>query len=217
MSEQSKIRLAIGLPSYGGKVATEHCRMFLELGHTLACSEQRFLFKHLEYIDVCGVERARNALIAKAMIADANWLLMLDSDTWVEGDADGAGYVLLRMISEAQKLGATLVGAPVVRRHLPGQQPELNIYDIEEIHETSMKLRIAHNQPKLFGVGAIGAACIAMDLQKIGDSVFRFTDTLSEDLSFCHQIQKLGGSIYADGRVRTAHMGRAFPLYSAEK
>lgn len=212
MSDDNKIRLAVGLPSYGGRVSTEHCRMWLEMGHTLACSERRFEFKHFEYVDVCGIERARNALVAKAMVEGASWLLMIDSDTWVEGGADGAGVALLRMISEAQKAGAALVGAPVVRRRLQHEPGSFLVYK----NGPDGKPFAAVITKQLFEIDAIGAACIAMDLEKIGNAVFRFTDALSEDLEFCRQIREAGGKIMCDGRVQTAHLSRPFPLLSSE-
>lgn len=213
------IKLAIGLPAYGGKVVAEHARMFLELGHTLACSEARFEFTHHQYIDVCGIERARNALLAVAMMKGANWLFMCDADTWVEGtDEDNAGFQILRMISEAERLDATLVGAPVVRRVAQSGKRELNVYR-SAADARLVSLDPAREVPDgevrqgLFEVDAIGAACIAINLTKLTEEMsFKFTDVLSEDLEFCRQIKAAGGKVFVDGRVRTAHLSRPFPI-----
>ncbi len=60
-----------------------------------------------------------------------------------------------------------------------------------------------------YDVDAIGAACMAINLQLLGDAVFQFTDTLSEDLEFCRQIKEQGGKILVDTSVKTAHLGNA--------
>lgn len=223
-----QIRLAIGIPAYGGQVSAAHAQMWLELGAMLRSSNERFVLGMMGYADVNGVDRARNYLVAAAMIKNCDWLLMVDADTFVEadrgaGDAD-AGFMLLRMISDAARVNATIVSAPVIRRVAASDKREFAVYrQIDPTegrpsgHEPMLKAEMITSLSAATGplheVFAVGAACMAIDLHKIGDSMFKFTETLSEDLEFCRQIRELGGKILVDKRVRTGHMSRPFPLY----
>ncbi len=118
-----KIKLAIGVPSYGGKLLAEHMRMWIEVGGILMNSPERFQLIMHAHFDINPVDRARNMIVAKAMELGADWLFMVDADTWVEGYGEGkdhvdAGFQILRMISEAERADATIVSAPVYKRSL---------------------------------------------------------------------------------------------------
>jgi GT2 family glycosyltransferase len=145
-------------------------------------------------------------LIAKAMQLDLDWLLMIDSDTW------GKGADLLRMILAANEQGATIVAAPVSRRQLTSSPQFLNVYrqvnrQVKNYFESYDRLDL-EALPALFGVHAAGAALMAVNLRKIGEATFKFTDTLSEDLEFCRQIREAGGKILVDKRVETGHLSK---------
>lgn len=219
MTEQ--IKLAIGIPAYGGQVSAAHAHMWLELGAMLRGSDERFKLGMFGYADVNGVDRARNYLVAGAMLKECDWLFMIDADTFVEADrrqADiDAGFMILRMISDAERAGATIVSAPVIRRVAASDKREFAVY---RSVPASNQHRSGHEaltsltwDVPLIPAFAVGAACMAINLHQIGDSMFKFTETLSEDLEFCRQIRELGGKILVDTRVRTGHMSRPFPLY----
>src|SRR4249919_3309642 len=112
------LKILVGVPAYGGFVHASQIRMWMELGNTIGGSTERFELVGIVYADINGIDRARNFLLAAAMQAGADWLLMIDADTWIEfGPEEGdAGFQLLRMISDAERAGATIVGAPVARR-----------------------------------------------------------------------------------------------------
>jgi len=219
----SKLRLAIGIPAYGGRITAEHAKMWLEFGNVLAQSHERFELVMQGFVDLQPVDRARNMLLARAMLTRADWLLMIDADTWVESDTPhcDAGLFLLRMISDADRAGATVVGAPVVCRTTDRDEKlKLSVWhrvaDTTEADHDRQRLQAATS---VFGVGecdAIGAACMAINLHKIGEACFAFTPELSEDLEFCRQVKMAGGKIIVDGRVRTGHLSRSHALYTTD-
>jgi hypothetical protein len=163
-------------------------------------------------VDTCGVDRARNFCLAQAMASGADCLLMVDSDTWVETlGVDAIGVQLVRMIMAGRARGAAIIGAPVMRR--------LGVLDTTpavymQLPDGKYRPVPAAELPShgVAEVDAIGAACVAIDLRKIGDSVFKFTDELSEDLEFCRQVKKIGSTILVDTRVQTGHWNTPLPL-----
>src|SRR5271156_4254643 len=102
------LKLAIGIPAYKSQVHVGHTKMWLGLGYDLFRRADLIHLKGFIHMDVCGVDRARNFILAHAMTLDADWVLMVDSDTWVEH-----GSSLIRMIYQGNQMGATIVGAPV--------------------------------------------------------------------------------------------------------
>lgn len=214
------LKLFIGIPAYGGFVRSETTKMWLELGASLADARHRFVLAGFLVIDTQPIDRARNFLVAHAMTAGADWLLMIDADTWVETVAthdiavtDDAGFQLLRMISEADKAGVTVVGAPVQRRGREG----LNVAGVD-LHELQnapgVKPLVQMHDRTLRSCNSVGAAIMAIRLDKIGEIIFQWTDLLSEDLNFCKDVREAGGRVFVDGRVKTAHMDRPTPLFS---
>lgn len=214
------LNLFIGVPAYGGLVHANQARMWLELGNTIGGSGERFALGGIGYADINGVDRARNFLLALAMQHNADWLLMIDADTWVEpnGDQD-AGFQLMRMISDADRLDATIVGAPVVKRALPGDPHELMVYRIDPKIEAPGKLGEASlgTVRGLVPIDALATAVFAVNVRKIGELTFeapRHLGELGEDLSFCLKVREAGGGVYVDTRVTTGHLGRSPILLS---
>lgn len=218
MSQQLKI--AIGIPAYGGKCAAEHSRMWLELGNAIGGNEKRFRLVMMGTVDTQPVDRARNLLIAQAMLHQADWLFMVDADTWVErvGDED-AGFQICRMISDADRVGCTLVSAAVVLR---GKDPndqthKLAVYK-RSVVETAIKheaqpIDWIHEQRRaLVPVDAVGAACFALNLKKLAEIdpplMFEFKPPLSEDLNFCKALGEADHKVMVDPRVLTAHLSK---------
>ena len=202
------LKLAIGVPAYGGSVSSAHVKMWLQVGAAIARGKDRGVIEPVMFadIDVAGVERARNILLKTARELKADWLVTVDADTWVANGAD-----LVRMIIEAPK-DAAIIGAPVRVRegnhenvsgvNIYRHNPENNRYYI------ATELTLLDLKETVFRVDAIGAAVMAMQLSRIGESTFRFEDGISEDLCFCAQVRALGGAIYADARVQTFHLAR---------
>lgn len=218
----SQLRLAVGLPAYGGTVQAEQARMWLEFGNIVGASSERFRLTMVGVVDVNPVDRARNTLVAKAMLHSSDWLLMVDADTWVNANGDDdAGFQLLRMISDADRAKAALVSAAVVRRISKLEDGlQLAVYDDPGDGQYIGKPAswLATQGRALRSVFAVGAACCAINLHRLDEDVmYRFTDKLSEDLDFCRQIREKHGpdAIKLDPRVVTAHLSRPFPLTAA--
>lgn len=215
--ELPTIPLAIGVPAYGGQIVAHQARMWLAIGEALPMFGSRFDLKAFLTVDMAGVQRARNALLAYAMQQGCTWLLMIDADTWVEAhNADNpraAGYALLRMIDDAAQAGVALVSAPVRIRDEGVGGERLAAFRTEG---GARALRTGEPLRGLQDVDACGAACLAIDLHAVNkaDAFFRFEDHIGEDISFCRQLKAAGFRIALDGRVRTGHLSRPFPLYS---
>lgn len=175
-------------------------------------------------IDMNGIDNARNALLYTARQAKAvdagrgiDWLLMIDSDTWVQ-----TGSELIRMIIDAEDKQAAIVGAPVMMR---GIQSPVNVFRYVEQRRIEGESKVVRVEPipvgklasdsrsgELYEVDGIGAAVMAVCLNRIKDATFRFVNrdgvSISEDLEFCRQVKTVGGSIYADLRVSTHHVNK---------
>lgn len=213
-----QISLAIGIPAYRAEIASEQSTMWVEVGAALGARADDFLFRAIMNIDTCGIDRARNLLLGHALRMNADWLLMIDSDVWVVGDdRSTAGDALLSMVQMGAQVDATIIGAPVQRRGGEG----LMVYDESPVvvlgqgaGNPRLVPRSGPLDPVVDTCDAIGTSVFAVNLRKIGETKFLFTDDLGEDLRFCRDIRKLGGTIYVDGRVRTAHRERPKPLMS---
>lgn len=230
----NQIKLAIGVPAYGGRVSMEHARMWITLGRALCASAERFTLGMEGFVDVAGIDRARNILLAHAMRIGCDWLFTIDADTWVEAYPDSpvtAGEMILRMISDADRAGYAIVAGGVVRRSTDGLRgvmatrgvmayktlDEHGRYNGEmSIERFRTERALSTKTSGLVEVEAVATACIAMNLHKVNEAnaTFRFTDKLSEDLEFCRQMRAAGHRIALDTRVRTAHLSRAFPIYN---
>lgn len=224
----SQIRLAIGIPAYGGSVSAEHIKMWTELGFVLANSSERFALVSHGYVDINGIDNARNHLLQVATEARADWLLMIDADTWVEAYGSGpdemdAGFQILRMLSEADRAGAAIVAAPVARRKMAddgkrevmayrrGRAPRIAGEELCAIDSSELQ-----SGDTLVEVDAVATAVFAVRLSAVGFAKFEFTKELSEDLEFCRQIKMAGGKVVVDRRVRSGHKSRPYAIYCKE-
>lgn len=238
-----RIRLAVGIPAYGGNVSAHHCRMWTEFGNTLGGSLERFELVTFDYFDVNGIDQCRNLMLVRAIEAQADWLLMIDADTWVEPSKEDqqaqsdAGFLLLRMISEAARISDAApsrigaVVAPVMSRVVPGKDVPHQMAYVEQHWETT-EARFDGKPPARSGTtfepiefGAKGGmteidrAATAVFALNVPFAVehrlsFKFDGKLSEDHFYCKSVREAGGRILADTRVRTGHMSRQTPLYS---
>lgn len=227
-----QLKIAVALPHYQGRSSFEHCQMWMQFGHTLACSEERFALVAFALIDVCGIDRARNECIKAAREGEADWLLMLDGDTWVSDGGD-----LLQMISDADKVGATIVGAAVPRRAILNngvgivlgseQGRTLMAYSSPEkgqiVSMTPASIKNGIFWPEAVGptydhfcpVDATATACIAINLKHVefmDEPFFRFTATESEDIDFCRRVREMrGGWMKLDEAGRPSPWGEIQP------
>lgn len=209
------LKLAIGTPAYRGEIASSQMLMYMQLGAALARLKDKGEMEPvmISNVDVCGVERARNLLVAYAMKSGADWLLMIDSDTWAE-----QGSELARMILEAPE--CAMVGAAVRTRGHPG----LNVYRWDQNDRKHFQIGLSSSLqnrgiPNYQEVDAIGGAIIALNLLRIGSLDFRWLyredgTTMSEDLYFCRRLREHNQRIFVDVRVRTLHTDKPGVLSS---
>jgi GT2 family glycosyltransferase len=205
------LKIAFGIPAYRGRLASQHAAMWLSVGQYMAGLSASFPCSMIT-VDAAPVDRARNALVAHAMATGHEWLLMIDDDTWVEGDNPGRALFSMMhgAFRDVSPSPVAIVGAPVLRRGAKS----LNVYRQLPDEETLAPVHLdAIESPKQFGnyieVDAVGTAVMAINFKHINEAVFKFTDTHSEDLEFCRQIRAGGGLIVVDPSIRTAHLGNA--------
>lgn len=207
------LKLAIAVMAYGGQISSHHAQMWLDLGAALERHAEGFVLWQFSTWDVNPVDRARNLALAHAMIADADWLLMVDADTFV---MPRMGFSLLSMIAAAADGGYTIVVAPVMSR---GD----NRKDNDDLRHV---MAYGHNglgpERGLYPIDEASTAIMAINLHKVGGATFKFiepTETqqgMSEDRAFCRQIRAAGGKIACDTRVSTGHLMRPGVAYSIE-
>lgn len=208
------LKLAIGVPAYGGTIAAEHARMWLAAGHTLAASEERFSLIVFQFIDVCGVDRARSEMLQTAIDEGCDWLLMVDADVWV-----AESRALLQMISDAdrERPDAAIVCAPVQKRRVGEGTSEIMAYlDMHAKTPILPEVLLRESDP-LIEIVSCATACMAIKVPAVADldrPLFRFTTKMSEDLDFCLRVRTAGHAILCDTRVKTFHRARPAVLAS---
>lgn len=224
IASSSIIKLGIGLPAYGAKISMWHAQMWLTLGAALGRSSNRFELRMLGYVDACGVDVARNRLVADALERDCDWLLMVDADTWTD---DGAS--LLQMISDAERYNAhiavAVVAAAVPRRDPDDTRP--TVYrrvaslarDVADCTQTAFAytpIVVAGDQ--LMPVDSVGAAMMALNMnffRGVTPPWFEFkwrpgdvAPFRSEDHVLCERARDAGWEVLVDPRVNACHLQR---------
>lgn len=215
------INLAIGLPVYGGMVVAQATRMWLQLGAALAMTPDRFMFRGITIVDACGVDVSRNRLIAELLPTQANWVLMVDADTWHEDPGD-----ILRMISDADRINCGEAGSVMTGRiaAVAAQVPRRDPNDTRNMvyRMVGDERHIATLGPQLEPIDMAATAMMAINLDFIRAKAdewkppwFKFAyragdvkPVLSEDMYFCVEVDKHDGMILGDGRFRANHLQR---------
>lgn len=204
------IRLAVGLPAYRSVVAAQQAKMWMEFGGYIARNKPMIDLVMVGAVDVCGIDRARNLIVAHAMKESADWVLMVDSDTWC---ADG--NELVRMIVEAPE-GAAMVGASVrTRGGGRGELAPLNMYRWNSEESRHEPIHVQWTNGTYQEIDAVGGAVIAINLHRLQPAdIFKWHyyetgQSISEDLYFCRKLRERGEKVYVDTRVKTFHVDRA--------
>jgi hypothetical protein len=150
-------------------------------------------------IEVTPHAFARNLLVDAFLQTEADYLLMVDSDTV---PCEGAVKMLLDVADDTTvATGVT----PIVK----GNSICPNVYKKTEDVEKCLKIK----DKKPFEVAGCGASCIMIPrklLEKMPKPYFKsieFDDAkiCSEDLYFCEQVYKNGGKIICDPKVTCVH------------
>lgn len=208
MPKRKLLRLTIGIPAYGGQISANHAAMWLDFGVGYSSTwRERFEVRTIVHVDVNGTHVARNRLLQVAHECGADWLLMIDADTWVLGNVSVS---LLRMIDEADHDLIAVVAAPVRMRQPPHEIAAWRRID-DQAFPVAEPLQRGFNE-----VDEVGAACMAVNMHAVNqaNARFEFTEALSEDREFCRQMRAAGHRICVDGRVRTGHLSKPPPLLS---
>lgn len=101
------IKLAVALPAYGLKLDVGHAAMWLGFGAALANTTDKFTLVSFTEYHINGIDLARNTAVWDALVAGADWLLMIDNDTFHRSSAEAigdAGMDLLQMIRDADRM-----------------------------------------------------------------------------------------------------------------
>lgn len=225
------IKLAVGLPAYGEKIDKSHAGMWLSFGHALAANEDQFDLVGFNEVDGNPVADSRNRIIWDAYAAEADWVLMCDSDTYYRGENDdclndGAGLQILQMIKDADRAGAAVVGAPVRARRFPGFARTVWMMDkISRAPSGRPTMSVADEAcyaGQLVECARIGGAFLAINLNWLKEKMpdppwfthepimqgprFERLHCYGEDVGFCDSVKIKGGKIFVDGRIFPRHV-----------
>jgi hypothetical protein len=231
----SPIRLSVGLPAYGLHLDVGHAAMWMGLGIALASTAAKFTLTGFTEYHINGVDLARNTILYDALKTDADWLLMVDADTFhsAKGEASGdAGIDVLQMIMDGERHGnCGLIGAPVRGRAVgnvdavmvqidhdgPGFVPVAN-----SPGHFRTPLGWLQGQEKPIPVSRIGGAFVAVNCNWMREKwntapwfVFeheygkgRPVNGRGEDYFVCDGIRARGGTVLCDPRFVPAHVAR---------
>lgn len=228
----SKLKLAVCTMAYGGQISAHHMKMWIEFGQAVERNRLGLELALTLYMDTNPVDRARNIAMALAMRANADWLLMVDADTFaVRGpheDVD-AGDVLLNMLHDAASAGATAVVAPVMSRSAAKRHPMAYTLRRDEPYDywqgmPLVPIRVDQPPAGLVPIDSAASAIMAVNLAFAAqhDLTFRFVEAtptqqgLSEDHEFCRQVRAAGGKIFCDTRIVTGHMARPQAVFCGD-
>lgn len=198
------IRVAIGIPAYTSRVSAGHLLQAAQL--SWAWCRNGLPSPYFITVDSAGVDKARNILVAKALQAKADWLLMCDADTY-----HPIAPAIWEMLATGEKRGAAVIGAPVKMRKRDG-------YNVSRGDDFAL-VPPDEFRNAVIEVDRIGTAFTAINLKWIaehwGDAPwFQFiykpagatVDVLGEDYAFCGGVKQRGGLILADGRFEPVHV-----------
>lgn len=216
------IKLALGVPAYGGKVDAAHAATWLALGFALRDAERFF-------VPILGPAtpntqptcRARNTMLREAIAADADWLLMIDADVAHEGEGLSGGYDILSMVRAGHKAGAAIIGAAAPQRtdgpgHLMAYVETGEDKLTGEDGAGFRPVTAAEIGEGPTPVARVSGSLWAVNVQWVKACmphppwfVFAYAAgtlrMLGEDLWFCDRVRERGGAILCDGRFRPRH------------
>jgi hypothetical protein len=223
------IRLAVGVPAFGMQIDVGHGNMWLMLGHALCANEEVFSLVSFRTVSMNPVADARNDLVNAALEKEADWLLMVDADTYYEGED---AVPILQMIRDAWRAGAAAVAAPVRARGWKEHQrtvwmldetPKILAPGVQRPGEATMSVADEERyRGKLVPCLRIGAAFMAVNLHWIRGNLpdppwFTHEPAMvgprqgrlrshGEDVVFCDMIRIRDGLLLVDGRIYPKHV-----------
>jgi hypothetical protein len=200
------MHIAVCMPAYRRQVDVGHIYQALNLAAGMVKAQTHSLdFIHTES---CSIEWSRNRLLWQAMQRGADWVLMMDADTFHAKTPD-----LIRMIETGEDNRAAVIASPVKMRGRIGY----NVFEVD--NDLVRQADPATWAGTVIPVHRIGTACFAiraawikkhwptqpwfLTQQLEGDEPRK----IGEDVTFCDRVRERGGRILADGRFEPVHVG----------
>jgi len=209
----SKVHLHIGIPCYGGMVSEPTMTSFLRF---ILMAQQAGLNWSLDtMVNESLVTRARNNLMAKMMTnTQATHYMFIDADIRFEPDA------ILKMIAcDKDVIGGLYPKKALPVNYVINLRPETKIQgDIFTVDTMGTgfllfkrtvyeKLIAAHPETKYVDDVGLGKQYEPMMYSIFDCEIDERGHYLSEDWLFCRRWAKLGGEIWAHGKVLLNHIG----------
>jgi len=209
----SKVHLHIGIPCYGGMVSEPTMTSFLRF---ILLAQQAGLNWSLDtMVNESLVTRARNNLMAKMMTnKEATHFMFIDADIRFEPDA------ILKMIAcDKDVIGGLYPKKALPVNYVINLRPETKIQgDIFTVDTMGTgfllfkrhvyeKLIAAHPETKYVDDVGLGKQYEPMMYSIFDCEIDERGHYLSEDWLFCRRWAKLGGEIWAHGKVLLNHIG----------
>ena len=208
------IRVAYGVPAYRRGIDIGHNYQAFSLGMLSALVKDRIAVVSLHDADTCDVAHSRNLLLHSALKSGADWLLMMDGDTFhVSADTLTAPSQILRMIEDANEHGAAVAAAPVKMRGRDGYNVAIRRGD------EYIQIEREDIGDRMIPVERIGTACMAVNCHWIKDywPEQPWFDTAQipgeiprregSDYRFCDAVRARGGAVLCDARFEPKHVG----------
>ena len=156
---------------------------------------------------------ARNEFALDAINGKYSFLVFLDSDILCEPDT------ILRLVKDIQDSGADLVTGIYFKRRLPTSPVIYKSIDWSEdaVLGAQEFVEAYEDWPReggLFEIEGCGMGCCVMRVEMLPEVVAAFRmgpftpmPRLSEDLSFCWRLKKLGKRMLCDPGILVGHVG----------
>ena len=190
--------ILISIPSYTGTIPLK------VMSRIIALDKPEGYNINFMYAERCFIDKARNAMLKKAIIHDNDFLFFTDSDQIPDKN------ILVEMV----KLDKDIVGCPIASRK---GKLELNVYDLEggRLNEVEESMEI----------GAIGMGGTMIKRHVLEDMLaeyprpfeFEYIDGIeySEDINFCKRAKRLGFEVWAidPSIVGSVHIGDPMEYY----
>jgi len=213
MEDKTKpVRVAFLIPAYNGTLDMGHAEMWLRTGVTLALAADKFELGMFGCGSFNPVAKARNSFTAAALAGGADWLVMIDADTYTE-----TPEAIFDMIAFGIESDIPVMTAAVMGRGEEGGHP-LYVQDGKGFR-TLVEEEI---RGKIIGIERCGAAMLAINMDWIrkhwsdGPWFVHPPTGEGEDWYFTAGVIARGGAIAADGRFRTCHVkGRTVATWAS--
>ena len=209
----SKCHLHIGIPCYGGMMSEPTVTSLLRF---ILLAQQAGLNWSLDtMVNESLVTRARNNLMAKMMTnTQATHFMFIDADIRFEPDA-----ILRMMACDKDVIGGLYPKKALPVNYVINLKPETKIQgDIFTVDTMGTgfllfkrnvyeKLIAAHPETKYVDDVGLGKQYEPMMYSIFDVGIDEKGHYLSEDWQFCRRWQKIGGEIWAHGKVLLNHIG----------